>query len=397
MAVAQAGVRKPIPFDVHHLDRLLDDAGIDVLVATSKHNVQYLLGDYKFFFFEAMDAIGVNRYLPAVIYQKGKPETAAYVGNSMEAYEKELGKFWPQSLYLSTWSGPQTMQRVVEHIGKLGPGVRRIGIEAAFLPVDAERELRGGLSNIDFVDAYFALERLRAVKSPQEIEFLKLASERVVESMNVAFGQCAPGKTKQEIAEALRVEEVKRGLAFDYCLIAAGASLNRAPSEQKLAHGDVVSIDSGGNYHGYIGDLARMAVLGEPDTELKDLLAEIEAVQRAAFAVIRPGTMGSEIYGAAERALKETSQRDNIEFLAHGMGLVSHEAPRLTASGPVQYDAADANRPLELGMVVSVETTMKHPKRGFIKLEDTIAVTATGHEMFGEAGRGWNLGGTALK
>jgi hypothetical protein len=45
MAVAQAGVRKPIPFDVHHLDRLLDEAGIDVLVATSKHNVQYLLGD----------------------------------------------------------------------------------------------------------------------------------------------------------------------------------------------------------------------------------------------------------------------------------------------------------------------------------------------------------------
>ena len=140
-----------------------------------------------------------------------------------------------------------------------------------------------------------------------------------------------------------------------------------------------------------------MAVLGEPDTELKDLLAEIEAVQRAAFAVIRPGTMGGEIYVAAERALKETSQRDNTEFLAHGMGLVSHEAPRLTASGPVQYDAADANRPLEPGMVVSVETTMKHPKRGFIKLEDTIAVTATGHEMFGEAGRGWNLGGTALK
>ena len=138
MATADAQVRKPIPFDVNHLDRLLDEAGIDVLVATSKHNVQYLLGDYKFFFFEAMDAIGVSRYLPAVVYQKGKPETAAYVGNSMEAYEKELGKFWPQSLYLSSWSGPDTMQRVVEHIAKLGPGVRRVGIEAAFLPADAE-------------------------------------------------------------------------------------------------------------------------------------------------------------------------------------------------------------------------------------------------------------------
>src|SRR5215470_5085168 len=190
MAQTQGEVSRPIPFDVNTLDRLMDAAGIDVIVATSKHNVQYLLGGYKFFFFEAMDAIGVNRYLPAVVYQKGKPESAAYVGNSMEAYEKELGKFWPQSLYLSTWTGPQTMQRVVEHIGKLGPGVRRVGIEAAFLPVDAEKVLRSGLSNVDIVDAYFALERLRAVKSPQEIEFLTLASERVVESMNIAFTQC---------------------------------------------------------------------------------------------------------------------------------------------------------------------------------------------------------------
>jgi Xaa-Pro aminopeptidase len=43
-------------------------------------------------------------------------------------------------------------------------------------------------------------------------------------------------------------------------------------------------------------------------------------------------------------------------------------------------------------MVVSVETTMKHSRRGFIKLEDTVAVSATGYEMFGESGRGWNMG-----
>ncbi len=44
-------------------------------------------------------------------------------------------------------------------------------------------------------------------------------------------------------------------------------------------------------------------------------------------------------------------------------------------------------------MVLSVETTMHHPRRGFVKLEDTVAVTADGFEMFGEAGRGWNRGG----
>ena len=57
------------------------------------------------------------------------------------------------------------------------------------------------------------------------------------------------------------------------------------------------------------------------------------------------------------------------------------------------YDPVDADRPLEAGMVISVETTMLHPRRGYIKLEDTVAVTADGYEMFGERGRGWNRGG----
>jgi Xaa-Pro aminopeptidase len=76
------------------------------------------------------------------------------------------------------------------------------------------------------------------------------------------------------------------------------------------------------------------------------------------------------------------------------MGLVSHEAPRLTGSGPVPYDGYDADFPLQSGMVISVETTMPHPRRGFIKLEDTVAVTEVGCEILGEGARGWNRGAT---
>ena len=46
------------PFDTALLDRLMDEAGLDVLVATSKHNVQYLLGGHRSFFFDNMDAMG---------------------------------------------------------------------------------------------------------------------------------------------------------------------------------------------------------------------------------------------------------------------------------------------------------------------------------------------------
>ena len=158
-----------------------------------------------------------------------------------------------------------------------------------------------------------------------------------------------------------------------------------------------MSIDSGGNYHGYIGDLCRMAIQGEPDAELQDMLGDIEAIQRAAMKPIKAGAMGSEVYAAAEAVLAKSKYHNNTHFLGHGMGLVSHEAPRLTANGPVPYDDYDAHRPLEAGMVISVETTLAHPKRGFIKLEDTAVVTDKGCDIYGEGARGWNRAGTAAR
>jgi Xaa-Pro aminopeptidase len=60
----------------------------------------------------------------------------------------------------------------------------------------------------------------------------------------------------------------------------------------------------------------------------------------------------------------------------------------------VPYLSGDADRPLETGMVLSIETTLPPPKRGYIKLEDTLVVTENGWEGFGDGGRGWNRGGT---
>ena len=111
---------------------------------------------------------------------------------------------------------------------------------------------------------------------------------------------------------------------------------------------------------------------------------------------IKAGVLGGEIYASAETLARKSKKHNHLEFLAHGMGLVSHEAPHLTNTGPVPYSDEDAHRPLESGMVISVETTLKHPRRGFIKLEDTVVVTDAGFDIYGEGGRGWNRGGTNL-
>jgi len=280
------------PFDSARLDWLMDDAGIDVLIATSKHNVQYLLGGHRSFFFDNMDAMGISRYLPVFVYPKGRPEKAAYFGHGMETYQTQLKPFWVSEVSTKSGGSVDVMQKAADYVRGLSPKPERVGVELAFIPADSAATLRKAIPDAEVKDALFVLERLRARKSPEELEKLRLASELVIDSMLAVIGSHGAGATKAELAEALRREETKRGLVFDYCLIAAGASLNRAPSDQRWEKGDPLSVDSGGNYQGYIGDLARMGIVGEPDAELEDLLAEIEATQQAAFKPIRPAVNG---------------------------------------------------------------------------------------------------------
>jgi Xaa-Pro aminopeptidase len=390
---ATAEVTSP-PFDSARFDDLLDEAGMDAVVVCSKHNIQYLLGGYRFFFFDHFDAIGISRYLPFFVYVKGRPDQSTYVGHGMESYEKALGKFWTPS-FQTAGTTLDSAQRVTEHLAKLGSKVKRVGVERAFLPADAAELMVRELPGVTFVEAHLPLERLRARKTPEELDLLRAASELVVDSMLAVIGSHGPGATKTELVEALRREEANRGLTFEYCLLTAGTSLNRAPSDQVWGPGDILSLDSGGNYKGYIGDLCRMAIQGEPDRELEDLLGEVDAIQMAARKPIRSGANGGEIYASAGEVLKRSSRANSIEFVAHGMGLISHEAPRLTGHGPVPYPAYDVDRPLESGMVISIETTIAHPRRGFIKLEDTVAVTDHGWEAFGDRGRGWNRAGAS--
>jgi len=383
------------PFDQARLDRLMEEADLDFLVAASKHNVQYMLGGYKFIFFSAMDAIGHSRYLPLVIYEKGRPDRAAYIGNKMESGEHYNRPFWTPEVHTATWGSLDAAALAAEHFARIGRTDARIGIEPAFLPSDAYISLRKALPEAKVFDATPTFERMRALKTPEELAKLRKASDLITESMLATIAGSQEGATKAEIIERLRREETNRGLHFEYCLLTLGSSHNRAASQQAWARGEVMSIDSGGNYLGYIGDLCRMGILGEPDAELEDLLHEIDAVQQAAFSKIKAGALGEDAIVEAEATLKTSPSAAFTDFFCHGMGLISHEAPFLMTNHPVAYEGVDADRPLEENMVISVETTMHHPTRGFIKLEDTVAVTATGYEMFGETGRGWNRGGAA--
>ena len=125
------------PFDSARLDRLMDEAGIDVLLATSNHNVQYLLGGHRAFFFDYMDAMGLSRYLPIMVYPKGNLEKAAYFGHRLENFQHQVKPLWTPEVQANSSGALDAMQKATDYLRGLGVPAKRIGIETTFMPMDA--------------------------------------------------------------------------------------------------------------------------------------------------------------------------------------------------------------------------------------------------------------------
>ena len=194
-----------IPFDHHRLDRLMDAAGIDVVVATSKHNVQYLLGGHRANFFDYMDATGITRYLPVLVYPKGHPEKAAYIGHRLEKFQHEVNPLWTPETQTNSAGSVDAMQKAVDYMKKAGLATKRIAAEFGFLPYDAANTLRAAFPNADWVDALYVLERQRVKKSADELKLLKYASEAVIDSMKAVIAASKTGTTKAEVIELIEL------------------------------------------------------------------------------------------------------------------------------------------------------------------------------------------------
>jgi len=376
------------PFDTDKLESLMAPVGMDLVLASSRHNVRYLFGGYSEFFAH-FDAIGSDRYLPLLGYPRGQRERAFLIGTAADTPVHKLEPSWLSEIVYAPMSSAAAAEAAATEIHRLGLASSTIAVEETFLPVRAFATLGRRLPHATFIDATAILEELRAVKRPDELELLRVASEGIVDSFVAAAHSAASGLTREQLVERVRFEEARRGLDFEYCGISIGPKADRPPRTARWEEGTILSLDSGGLREGYIGDLCRMAVRGEPTALMRELLDEVRAIQDAARVPIRHGALGVEIYDHALKAQAQLPHGRDTVFLAHGMGLVSHEAPRLTDGPPVGHAATHRTRSLEAGMVISIETHLVVEGVGFVKLEDTVAVTQTGCTGFGDVARDW--------
>jgi Xaa-Pro aminopeptidase len=389
-AIAQDPARQDaVPFDHHRLDRLLVDAGIDVVLATSPFNVRYLLGGHYFWIKKFTGAMALTQWLPVVGYVRDDPGAAFYYGQAAEIWQHQVSPVWIADTETTTTTFADAIEKTVAALRERDLASATIGIEGHFLPEAAARQLREALPGATFVEANSVLEHQRAIKTPRELEVLRRVTDGVVDAMLAVFATAPEGATTVEISHRLAEEQVRLGLDFDFCLVTAGTSVTRAPSADRWEAGGMLSLDSGAFLDGFLGDVARMGSRGEPGTEQTQILAEIIAIHDAIFRRTRAGMRGRALVETGRTALAESAHASEMFLDIHGLGLVTHEAPRLMPLGSITPDHVEM--PLEPSMVLSVETTFQRPGFGFIKIEDTVVVTDDGAEVLGDRGRGWNV------
>jgi Xaa-Pro aminopeptidase len=368
------------PFDSTKLAHLMDEAGIDLLLASTRHNVRYLTGGYVYHFHERGQRMGSSQYLAFVGVPRGRVTDAFYIGASGEQMGLAVLPLWIGQRNLDAGDASSSAAAAAKMAQAQGAASGTIGIEMPFLPASALTALQTSLPGATFVDATDLLHELRAIKTDAEIAILREVSDRVATAIQAGFHAGYDGVRTHELAAKVEKEMSTHGVTFLWAFTNAGPGYLRAPSETRWERGRMLHLDCGGEEQDYLADICRMGALGEPSAlgrELTDACLEIQSVVRRQ---LRAGMAYGEVNAAAEDALQSSSHAKIGRIVAHGIGMVSHEQPMINR--PEQ-----AGRTLQNGHILSLETEFLHPEVGHVKIEDTIAITPNGAEGLGDIGR----------
>jgi Xaa-Pro dipeptidase len=220
-------------------------------------------------------------------------------------------------------------------------------------------------------------ERLRIVKSPEEIALIRQAIGVTEAAIAATFSQLAEGMTERDVATLLSREMASRG-APGGGLVQFGASSalpHGGPSAGRLTRETVVLIDAGSRVQGYTSDITRTIWFGDaPSDEFKKVFNLVHDAQTAALATAKPFTSRcQDLDRAARKVIADAGYGQYFTHrLGHGMGMDGHEVPYLVEGNETR---------LEPAMVFSNEPGIYQLDKFGVRIEDDCAMTDNGIEV----------------
>jgi Xaa-Pro aminopeptidase len=256
-----------------------------------------------------------------------------------------------------------------------GLNLKRLGFEGGDVTFSLYKQLSDALnkaqSSLQLIPTDGLVETIRAIKEPEEIEFITRAAQITDWAFEYIEGIITAGMTELAVAwelEKFQREQGSQTMPFDI-IIASGpeaALPHHKASERQINHGEPIVIDMGARIEGYASDFTRTLCLGEPDDTFKKVYDTVLGAQLTAIALIKEGVSGGEADSYARTVIAEAGYGDFFgHSLGHGVGLAEHELPRL---GPNSAEL------LTSGMVFSIEPGIYLPGWGGIRIEDLAVI-----------------------
>ncbi len=276
-------------------------------------------------------------------------------------------------------------RKASQALGLTRSGGKRIGVEPRQLRLMEFSHVKTGAPEADFPDATDVLAGLRLRKDKTEVDAMRKAVRIAQSALVAVIPQIKIRMTEKELSSELVMQLLKHGSDSEIPfapIVSAGPNSSNphaSPTERKLQAGDLLVVDWGAAYDGYISDLTRTFAVGEVDEEYQKIHKIVQGANGAGCAAAKPGLPCANVDIAARDVIEKSGYGKYFTHrTGHGIGMEGHEAP---------YIRGDNMQLLELGMAFTVEPGIYLPGGNGVRIEDNLVITEDGAECLSDMPR----------
>lgn len=254
----------------------------------------------------------------------------------------------------------------------------RIGVEPGRMRVLELRFLEAAAPQAQFISAEGVIAELRMCKDTTEISAMRKAAQIAQDALQATLPKLEAGMTERQIAAELTQQLLRAGsqpeLPF-FPIVSTGpntANPHATPTERQIQPGDLLLIDYGASYQGYISDITRTFAIGQIPDEFARIHKIVQQANQAGRQAVKPGIAAQQVDAAARTVIEQAGYGQYfIHRTGHGLGMEAHEPPYMRAGNELRLAA---------GMTFTIEPGIYLPGKGGVRIEDNVVVTEQGFE-----------------
>ncbi len=256
--------------------------------------------------------------------------------------------------------------------------VENVGFEENKLTYAQFKKYNEIFNKINFIPAESILSKLRLIKTKDEITNIKKAVDISKRAFQHILNFIKPGMSEKDLQAELEYT-IKRygGYAASFDIIFISGPKTSMPhgvsTSNKIKDKDIILVDFGVLYNGYVSDITRTFFIGEPNKKLEIIYQIVLKAQKTAISKLKVGMTCEKVDSLARNIIKKAGfERYFNHSLGHGIGLEVHERPTIAQTIDMQ---------IKTGMIFTIEPGIYIPGLGGVRIEDNVLIKRNSTEV----------------